>query len=109
MAQVVCYALVFRKVCKVILLDFQPCLGPALGCMSSLLLRGHVRPADPVFVLCLPLQVLYRVAFHLPRDWPLTAILPNPLLSRDAFPQQRKGQEHFVKSVPGFIFTATKI
>lgn len=94
MTQVICHVLVLRKIGKFGLFDLEPGLGSALHCVAALLLRRHVRPADPVLDLGLALQVLQRVAFHLPcdRSWP--AILSDPLLPRDAFPQQVEGEEH---------------
>lgn len=86
--------LVLRKVGKTGLLDLEPVLGSALCSVGVLLLPGHVRPADPVFVLGFTLQVLQGVALHLPCDLPRPAILSNPLLPRDTFPQQGEGEEH---------------
>ena len=90
----ICYVLVLRKIGKFCLLDLEPGLGSALSGVAVLLLCGHVWPADPVFVLGLELQTLQRIAFHLPRDLSWTPILSDPLLPRDAFPQQGKGEEH---------------
>lgn len=100
MTQVVCYSLVFREFCEISFLDLEPVLGSALRCMAVLLLRGHVWPTDPVFILSLALQVFQHVAFHLPCDLSWTSVLPDPLLSRDAFPQQSKGEEHGAKLSP---------
>ena len=94
MTQVIRYVLVLRKISKFGLLDLKPGLGSALCGMRVLLLHGHVRPADPVFVLSLTLQMLQHIAFHLPCNWPRTAILYDPLLPRDTFPQQGEGEEH---------------
>lgn len=90
----ICNTFVFREVGKALLLDLDPGLGPALSCVSHLLLWSHVCPADPVLVLCLTFQIFYHVSFHLPRDRSVAAVLPDPLLSRDAFPQQSQGKEH---------------
>ncbi len=90
----ICDAFVFRKISQVGFFDLEPVLGSALRRVAVLLLRCHVRPADPVFVLSLTLQMLQRVAFHLPGDLPWTPILPNPLLPRDAFPQKGEGEKH---------------
>lgn len=90
----ICDVLVFRKIGVFGLLDVEPVLGPALGGVTVLLLRSHVRPADPVFILSLTLQVLQRIAFHLPCNLSWTTILSDPLLPGDAFPQQGEGEEH---------------
>lgn len=86
MTQVICHVLVFGKIGELGLLDVEPCLGPAFCGVAVLLLRGHVRPADPVLVLGLTLQTLQRVAVHLPRDLPWPPVLSDPLLPRDALP-----------------------
>lgn len=90
----VCYALMFWEIGKFGFFDVEPVLGSALCCVAVLLLRGHVGPADPVFIFSLALQVLQHVAFHLPCDWSWTSVLSNPLLSRDPFLQQSEGEEH---------------
>lgn len=92
--QVICDAFVFRELDKFCLLDFAPVLGSPLCRVAILLLTGHVRPADPVFVLSLALQVSQSVAFHLPGNLSWTSMLSNPLLTRDAFPQKGQGEEH---------------
>lgn len=92
--QVICDAFVFRELDKFCLLDFAPVLGSPLCRVAMLLLTGHVRPADPVFVLSLALQVSQSVAFHLPGNLSWTSMLSNPLLTRDAFPQKGQGEEH---------------
>lgn len=94
MIQVICDALVFRKIGEFGLLDLEPVLGSALSGVAVLLLRSHVRPADPVLVLGLALQVVQHIAFHLPCDLSWTPILSDPLLPGDAFPQQGQGEEH---------------
>lgn len=90
----ICDVLVFRKFGEFGLLDPEPVLGSALCSVAVLLLRSHVRPADPVFVLGLALQMLHRVALHLPCNLSWTTVLSDPLLPRDAFPQQGEGEEH---------------
>ena len=90
----VSYVLVLWELDKFVLLDFGPRLGPAFRSMATFLLGCHVRSADPVLVFCLTLQMHNHVALHLPRDGPGTPVLPNPLLSRDAFPQKNHGEEH---------------
>lgn len=87
-------ALVLGEIAELGLFDLDPVLGSALHGVAVLLLRGHVRPADPVLVLPLTLQVLHRVACHLPRYRPWTTMLSNPLLPRDAVPQKHQGEEH---------------
>ena len=72
---------------------FPHLLAPLRG-MASLLLPGHVGPTEPVLVLRLPVQLLQHVALHLPGDGPRTPVLANPLLARDALPQQSQGVEH---------------
>ncbi len=94
MTQVICDVLVFREIGEFGLFDLEPGLGSALRGVAVLLLRSHVRPADPVFVLSLTLQMLQCVAFHLPCNLSRTSVLPDPLLPRDAFPQQCEGEEH---------------
>lgn len=94
MAQVIRHVLVFGKICKLGVLDVDPGLGAALGGVAVLLLHRHVRPADPVFVFGLAIQILQRVALHLPRDLPRSPVLSDPLLPSDAFPQQGEGEEH---------------
>lgn len=94
MTQVICHELVLRKLGEFGLLYLQPGLGSALCCVAVLLLRSHVRPTDPVFILSLTLQMLQCIAFHLPCNLSWTPILSYPLLSRDAFPQQGEGEEH---------------
>lgn len=94
MIQVISYALVFGEFGEVSLLDFQPVLGPALGGVAMLLLPRHVRAADPVLILCLALQMLQHAPFHLPRNLPRAAVLPDPLLPGNTFPQQGEGEEH---------------
>lgn len=94
MTQVICDVLVFGKFGELGLLDVKPVPGSALDGVTVLLLAGHVRPADPVLVLRLALQVLQRVALHLPRDLSRATVLSDPLLPGDAFPQQGEGEEH---------------
>ena len=74
--------------------DLEPVLGPALCRVAVLLLCRHVRSADPVFVLSFALQMLHHIALHLPGDFSWTAVLSDPLLPRDAFPQQGEGKKH---------------
>lgn len=94
MTQVICYSLVFGEIGEFGFLDLEPGLGPALCSVAVLLLHGHVWPADPVFVLGLTLQMLQRIAFHLPGNLTWAPILSDPLLPRDAFPQQGEGEKH---------------
>lgn len=109
MPQVIGHVFVLRKLRIFSLLDLKPVLGSALCCMAVLLLRHHVWPTDPVFILSLTLQMLQRVAFHLPCNRSWTPILSYPLLPRDAFPQQAEGEEHggklFLKRQKGKKFT----
>lgn len=98
----------FWKLLKLGLLNFEPVLCSALSGVSSLLLCGHVWPGDPILILCLAFQVHQHVAFHLPGDGTRPAVLPDPLLPRDAFPQQGHGEEHcegwgFFSESRGFI------
>lgn len=74
--------------------DLEPVLGSALHGVAVLLLDRHVRSADPVFVLSFALQMLHHIALHLPSDWSWAAVLPNPLLTGDAFPQQGECEKH---------------
>lgn len=74
--------------------DLQPGLGSALCGVAMLLLFRHVRPANPVLILRLALQMLQGVAFHLPGNLSWTPVLSDPLLPRDALPQQGKGEKH---------------
>lgn len=48
-------ALVLGEIAELGLFDLDPVLGSALHGVAVLLLRGHVRPADPVLVLPLTL------------------------------------------------------
>lgn len=93
MTQVICDVFVFREVGKFGLLDLEPVPGSALCGVAVLLLLSHVRPADPVLVFSLALQILQHVALHLPGNLSWTAILSDPLLPRDAF-QQVEREKH---------------
>jgi len=86
--------LVLRPLSELALLDLLPVCSTAFSAMAVLLLLGHVGSADPVLVLRLALQVLHHVALHLPGDLARAAVLPDPLLARDALLQQREGEEH---------------
>lgn len=94
----ICHVLVLREILKLSLLDLKPVLGSALRCVAAFLLWSHVRPADPVFVRSLTLQVLQHIFFHLNRDRPGTPILSDPLLPRNTFPQESDCEEHGGKS-----------
>lgn len=74
--------------------DLEPVLGPALSGVAVLLLFRHVRSAEPVFVRSFALQMLQHIALHLPGDFSWAAVLSDPLLPRDAFPQQGEGEKH---------------
>lgn len=88
MTQVVGDVFVFGKLsAEVVVLDVLPRLCSPLGSVAKLLLLGHVRPADPVLVLGLALQVRQHVAFHLPRDGAESTVLSDPLFPRHTFPQ----------------------
>lgn len=104
----ICYAFVFRKIQEFGLLDLEPVLGSALGSVAKFLFRSHVRPTDPVFVLCLTFQVLQCVAIHLPRNGPEAPMLSDPLLPRDAFLQQGQGEIHGSELVLKQHITMTK-
>lgn len=74
--------------------DLEPVLGPALCSVAALLLCRHVWSADPVFILSFALQMLQHIALHLPGNFSWAAVLSNPLLTRDAFPQQGEAEKH---------------
>lgn len=94
MTQVICDVLVFRKIGEFGLLDLEPVLGSAFCGGAVLLFCGQIWPADPVFVRRLLLQTFEHIALHLPGNRSWTPVLSDPLLPRDAFPQQGEGEEH---------------
>lgn len=95
--QVISNVFMFWELGKFWFFDLQPVLGSALCCMAMLLLFCHVRPANPVLILRLALQMLQGVAFHLPGNLSWAPVLSDPLLPRDAFPQQGEGEKHVEK------------
>lgn len=88
------------------LLDGLEGLLASLGRVAPLLLQAHEGPAQPVLVLRLALQVLQRVALHLPGDGAGPPVLADPLLARDALPQQGQGEEHGGGGVGCYWFLA---
>lgn len=79
---------------KACLADALPHPPAPLNIVAMLLFLAHVRPADPVLVLCLALQLLHHVALHLPGDGPRSPVFADPLLARDALPQEGHCQKH---------------
>lgn len=86
--------LVFRKLGEIGFFETEPVPCSPLCRVAQLLFFGHVRPANPVLIFCLALQIRQSVALHLPGNLSWTTVLSNPLLAGDAFPQQGDSEEH---------------